>query len=145
MKVPATTWIRPRGRDELPAPSYRGTGGNREPVRKSKGHVGGQQQPGSGRKSEEKKKGGEKASEEMEVAREDGDRESLAPSEVSIWELVRSPTIEDRFGLKEGTSEEGEGSGTRDSGDGGKEPQAEKEEETSFVGRVKGLFKRSFL
>ena len=145
MKVPATTWIRPRGRDELPTPSYRGTGGNREPVRKSKGQVGGQQQPGSGRKSEEKKKGEEKASEEMEVARDDGDRESLAPSEVSIWDLVRSPRIEDRFGLEDGTSEEGGGSGTRGSGDGRSEALAEKEEETSFVGRVKGPFKRSFL
>ena len=142
MKVPAHTWITPRKREDIPGPSFRGTGANREPVGQSKSKGKPQQQAGSGRKSEEKKKKGEeRMEEEPEELRGTGDRDrdSLAPSEgdTSIWELLKSPRVEERFG---GEEEQGSGTGEEE-----EEEQREEGREESFIGRMTGLFRRSFL
>ena len=77
----------------------------------------------------------------MEVARgTDGDGESLTHSEgnLSIWELLQSPQLE----VSTEEVEMPEGEGARGEGEKKKE---KKDDETSFVGRVKGLFMRSFM
>ena len=67
------------------------------------------------------------------------DRDSLAQSEgeVSIWDLVRSPRLEVSLGLEEEEVEREESPE--------REREGEDEEEKSLMGRVKGLFRRSFL
>ena len=59
---------------------------------------------------------------------------------MSIWEMLQSPRLEGS--LEEEETAEGGGLGTRDSGD---KEEEEKEEENTFMGRVKGLFRRSFM
>ena len=49
MKVPATTWIKPRRGEELPEPRQKVSGGNREPLGKGKGAA----RTGANRKPEE--------------------------------------------------------------------------------------------
>ena len=132
MKVPAQTWITPRKREEVAGPSFRGTGGNREPVGKGKNGdqriQAAQEEGGSGRKRGEEQ--GNQESEQMEEGRgvREEDRESLAPSEVSLVDLERSP---------------GPGSPQLERSQ-EEEKEEEGRQESSFLGRVKGLFSRSF-